>query len=164
MVLGRLITPFPQANMGQLPLVVPRCGPPLLPAEAVDGFEMAWADALGPMRVPAVSVRAGPVALHVCYHLQAIPRRLLLGQTHRRQSTHDKVYTRMQAMSRCRSAVTCKPWPANWQAHVFNYTPLYPHATRNRHCRATSQLSLASPGRRTWAGRWLAREASCCLS
>lgn len=49
----------PQANEGNLPLAVPRCGPPTLPPDAVDGFEMAWGDALGPARIPEASACMG---------------------------------------------------------------------------------------------------------
>ncbi|KAI8473771.1 MAG: hypothetical protein J3K34DRAFT_497953 [Monoraphidium minutum] len=42
--------PFLEANAGRLALQVPRCGPPLLPAEAAEGLEMPEDDALGPLR------------------------------------------------------------------------------------------------------------------
>ena len=51
-----------QANAGNLPLAVPRCGPPTLPPDAADGYEMAWADALGPARIHEVCCRALLVA------------------------------------------------------------------------------------------------------
>lgn len=46
----------PQANLGRVALVVPRCGPPSLPAEAAsEELDMPWQDALGPLSCLPVS-------------------------------------------------------------------------------------------------------------